>query len=248
MPLTEYSAHLPTPTYLELTRDTPLTLPVYYGGQLCAPVSGTVSLYNAQNVAVVSAAAVTVVDSVARYTVTAATLSAANAVLGTGWRAEWSLAMGDGYTHVFRNVAAVVRIRHSCPIATVDLLKRHPDLDEYLPSGQSSWQTQLDTVWSDCVARLEANGRRPYLITTEYALRPYVEAAALELICLALSGTGADDNKWTRLAEHYRDRAEKAWASMSFEYDETDSGQSSPNRRAAASPSIWLARSPGRWT
>jgi len=248
MPLTEYSAQLLTPTYLELTRDNPLALPVYYDGQVCAPVSGTITVYNAQNQAVVNASAVTVgVDGIATFTVTAPMLAAAGAQLGTGWRVEWTLLMDDDNTYVFRNVAAVVRIRHSCPVSTVDLLKRHPDLDEYLPSGQGSWQTQLDTVWADTVARLEASGKRPYLITSEYALRPYVEAEALALICLSLSGTGADDNKWTRLSEHYRDRAERAWSSMSFEYDENDSGQSAANRRAAAVPSIWLARSPGRW-
>jgi hypothetical protein len=249
MPLTDYSAPFLTPTYMELTRDNPLTLTVYYDGQVCAPVSGTISVYNPQNQAVVNAGAVTVgVDGVASYTVTAPMLTAGNASLGRGYRVEWSLLMDDDYTHVFRNTAAVVRIRHSNPVATGDLLKRHPDLDEYLPSGQGSWQTQLDAVWADTVARLEANAKRPYLITTEFALRPYVLAEALALICLSLSGTGADDNKWSRLAEYYRIQANSAWSDMSFEYDESDTGQSSPNRRTAAVPSIWLARSPGRWT
>lgn len=246
MPLTEYSAQLLTPTYLELTRDNPLALPVYYDGQVCAPGSGTIVLYNPQNVAVITGT-VDFVDGVSTYTITAAALASASASLGTGWRVEWTLNMEDGYPHVFRNVASIVRVRHSCPVSTFDLVKRHPDLDEYLPSTQTSWQTQIDAVWTDTVARLEASGRRPYLITTEYALRPYVEAEVLALICLSLSGTGADDNKWTRLAEHYRDRAERAWGSMQFEYDDTDSGQSAGNRRAAATPSIWLARSPSRW-
>jgi hypothetical protein len=234
----EYTPRFLGPTYLERERNTALQLGVYYGGSIVAPASGTVSIYNAANVAVVSATPVTVTSSYATYTLSSATVAGQS--YGSGWRVEWLLTMPDGYVHAYRNSAALVRMRLPPAATDADLYARHPDLAEYLPAGETSWQDQLDLAWLDIVGWLEGKGRRPYLVISEWSLKPWHEFETLAIICRLLSGSGSVDNKWTALAEHYDARAQAARESLTFEYDENDEGVGSTTKRTAASPTVWL--------
>lgn len=238
MAYTEYSPRLTTRAYLERDRPTVLTAPVYYGGAIVAPTLGTVSIYDASNNAVVSAAAVTITASVATYTLAAASVT--SSAYGAGWRVEWSLTMPDTYTHVYRQSASLVRVKHACPITDADLLDLHPDLASYYPSGQTSYQRQIGAVWEDCQSWLERGGRRPYLITDASALRPWVRAAALHIVCQMHAGDGDETNKWARLADMYGAAAITERDSLTLEYDETDAGRSSATERAATRPTLWL--------
>ncbi|NBV19951.1 hypothetical protein [Janthinobacterium sp.] len=240
MAYTEYGARTATRTYIERDRPTPLSVGLYRDGALVAPSSGTVSVYNAANTAVVSAASVTITSSKATYTVLAASVSSES--LGSGWRVEWSLTMPDGYVHLVRSSASLVRVRHTCPITDDDLTALHPDLDSYFPTGQTTWQTQIDTVWEDAQGWLEARGRRPYLITDASALRPWIRYLALETVCRSLAGDGDENNKWARLADLYTGKAREERDTLTLEYDESDTGQSSATQRAAARPVVWLGQ------
>jgi hypothetical protein len=127
------------------------------------------------------------------------------------------------------------------PVATdADLLRRHPDLASYYPSGWTSWQDALDEAWAMIEGRLEAMGRRPYLVLSPEALRPIHLATTLEIICRGLSGAGDPQNKWLVLADHYRDENEAAWSRTSLVYDQDDDGQEAARRRRAVSTSVWL--------
>lgn len=240
MAFTEYSARTSTRVYIERDRQTPLSVGMYRDGALVAPSSGTVSIYNAANEAVISAASVTVTASKATYTVSTGSITGQS--LGAGWRVEWSLTMPDGYVHLIRSSASLVRVRHTCPITDADLLALHPDLSSYYPTGVTSWQTQIDTVWEDAQGWLEARGRRPYLITDASALRPWIRYLVLETICRALAGDGDEANKWARLAELYTGKAREERDQLTLEYDESDIGQSSATQRAAARPVLWLGQ------
>jgi len=234
----EYQARYATQE-IERERPTDLRLLVYEAGSLSAPASGTVSVYNASNVAVVDGVAVTVASSIATYEVQTSALT--DQQYGAGWRVEWSLVMGDTYTHVFREEASLVRVRLHPVISDADLLRLHPDLNSYLPSGASSWQDQILEAWRAVTDRLEGAGRRPYLIMSPSALRPVHLAGTLELICRLCAGAGAPDNRWHVQADRYAHEREQAWSRLVFDYDTADDGTGDQTRRRAARPQLWLA-------
>jgi len=238
MAWTEYRARYQTQE-IERARPTELRLELYDGASLSAPSSGTVSVYNASNTAVVDAQAVTITASVATYEVQTASVSAES--FGAGWRVEWSLVMGDTYTHVFREEASLVRVKLHPAASNADLLRRHPDLASYYPTGESSWDDQIAESWRWLTDKLEGLGRRPALIISPAALRPVHQAAALELICRLLAGSGSLDNSWTVLAEHYLAERDRAFGDLRFDYDEDDDGQGTATRRRAGRPQIFLA-------
>ena len=244
MAYTDYQARTTTRVYIERDRPSVLSVGLYSAGALVAPSSGTVTVYNAANEAVISAASVTITSSRATYTVQTSDVSAQS--YGAGWRVEWALVMPDTYTHQVRQSASLVRVRHACPITDADLYALHPDLASYLPSGQTDWSTQITAVWEDAQGWLEARGRRPYLVTDASALRPWLRAAALAVVCRSQAGDGDAANKWAQLADLYGAEAREARDGLTLEYDETDSGVSDPIRRAAAKPTLWLGGSSRR--
>jgi hypothetical protein len=234
---TEYQTRIQAPAYIERARTTVLSFPVYVAGALAEPSSGTITITDATGTAVVSAAAVTITGSIATYSLSSATVSALP--YGDGWLVEWALVMPDTYTHDFRQTAALVRCRLSPVITDADLIARHSDLTDYRPSSLSSWQTPIMEAWYEILGRLEAKGRRPYLVLSPEALRPLHLALTLELICRDLAGAGDAENRWSSLAEHYRERAAEAWAGLALVYDEADSNKPDPSRRRGVA-SIWL--------
>lgn len=237
MAWTDYTPRFLTPTQAERDRDNPLSLSVYYGASAVTPTSGTISVFDASGVEVVSSAAVTITGSAATYTLLASALTGKS--YGAGWRFEWSLLMPDTFTHVFRNDGALVKVRYGPQVTDQDLYDLHPELASYLPSGSSSWQAQRERAHANVYGRLESRGRAPYLIIGRSAIKPLELYEALSIVCLSLSGTGAEDNKWSRLAEHYRTLAERAFDGANFTYDDTGEGVSVA-RRAPARASIWL--------
>lgn len=233
----DYTPRFLTPTQIERDRDTPLTLAIYNAGSQVTPTSGTISVYDAGGTAIVSGAAVVMPGANATYTVLSSAVAASS--LGTGWRVEWSLLMPDTYTHLFRNDAALVKVRYGVQTTDQDLYDLHPELSSYLPSGQTSWQNQRERAHANVYGLLEGRGRAPYLIVSRSSIKPIELYETLAIVCLSLSGTGNDDNKWSRLAEHYRAMAARAFDSANFTYDESGDGVTGTTRRAARS-SIWL--------
>ena len=241
MAWTDYTPRFLGPTYLERDRPTPLRLGIYFGSASVVVASGTISIYDPANTAVVSGAAVTVdAAGFATYSLLAATVASYN--FAQGWRVEWSLVCPDTYTHVFRNSAALVRV-HLPPAATeADLLRLHPDLRNYLPNGQSSWQDQIDVAWEFAVVgKLEGMGRRPYLVVSQSSLVPPHTYEALAVIGAVLNAGGDETTSWGRFQTRYEKLAATAWANCAFVYDESDSGNPNGSIRAAATPTIWLS-------
>ncbi len=238
MAWTEYSTRARLSADIERDRTTVLSFPLYRDGALAAPASGTITVYNAANQAIVDAAVVSIVASVATYSMLPATV--AGEAFGGGWRIEWLLVMADTYTHCYRQDASLVRCRLAPVVVDADLTARHSDLNAQLPAGTTSWQTWLDTAWEDVVGRLEGMGRRPYLVIEPKALRPVHLYTALEIICRDLGGTGDESNKWSKLAVHYGEQVKEAWAHCGLVYDETNAGRADATRRKSAVASVWL--------
>lgn len=237
MALTDYQFRAFRTAYIERGRDTPLTLEAYSGGSLSAPSSGTVSLISPDGTAVVDGAAVVVASSKATYTVPTATVGSYS--LGTGWLLRWELVMDDGNTHEHRQEASLVRARLASVISDVDLLARHSDLLSYLPDGTTTLEGYIEEALWTMLGRLEAAGRRPYLILSPAALRPWQQALALSLVCRDFAGDGRIDNRWTALADRYDGVAELEWSRLTLTYDENDDAVSNDARVGKAA--LWLS-------
>ena len=240
MAYVEYTARFLTLTQLERDRDNPLSLLVYNGASSATPSSGTFTLINASG-STVTSGAVTVTGGAATYTVTSAMLSGQS--FGPGWRVEWSLVMPDTYTHLYINEAACVRLRYGVQTADIDLYDLHPELASYLPSGASSWQTQRERAHANVWAMLNSKGKPPYRIVDRTGPKQIELYEALGIVCGLLAGTGNEDNKWSRLADHYRERAQRTFETASFIYDDSDDGAPGLTDRKPAVGSLWLGSS-----
>lgn len=236
---TLYSARFLLPEYLERGRANLIQCPVYRDGALVAPSSGTVSVFKPDQTAIVNAQSVSVTGSVAQYSVTAGTLPA-SLELEEGYLVEWSLAMPDGVTHIFRNEGALARRRLYPVISDIDLIRRHSDLSALRPSTLSSYQDYLDEAWASLEARLIGEGQRIYLIMSPSALRDVHLFKTLELIFVDFhQSTGA--GKYMELASHYGKEYGRSWSRLNFIYDrDQDGAVDDPYRRRGAAASIWL--------
>lgn len=239
---TIYTARLPLPELIEQGRDNAVECAVWRDGALAAPSSGTVSLYNSSNTAIVDGASVTVTGSIATYTVTAATV--ADQALEEGYRIEWALTMPDGVVHTFRNDAALVRARLYPVVTASDLYRRHPDLDPSnaasLVASGTTHQDALDEAWVEIQLRLIGKGNRPNLVMSPSSTRLLHLYLTLEMVFRDFSTTSGE-GKWESLALSYQSKAEAAWHDLGFLYDEGDDGAvDDPQVRRTATPSIWL--------
>ena len=232
---TLYTARFLTPEAFERGRVNTITCPVYRLGAIVSPVSGTVSIYKADQTAVVSSAAVTITSSVATYQ----TSTLATYALEDGWLVEWALAMPDGVTHTFRRDASLVR-RALYPVVTdADLLRRHSDLTQLRASGVTSYQDYIDESWAVIINRLVAGGKRPWLVMSPSAFRDVHLNLALHMIWLDYATSAGDTSRYQQLADHYGRGYEEAWTRCAFSYDTDDENKVS-DRRSAGSPTLWL--------
>lgn len=226
--------------YIERNRAQLLKCPAYRDGALAAPSSGTVTVYNEADTKLVDAAAVTIASSVAQYSIGASTT--ADEDLGEGWRVEWALVMPDTITHTFRVPAALVRRRLYPVVTDADLIRRHADLSDLMPTTLSSYQDYIDEAWGDIMERIVSRGMLPYLVMDAAALRRVHMYHALELIWVDFS-TSAGDGRYLDLAKVYRDKFSEAWRELKFDYDLDNDGAADGDagQKQSANPLIFLA-------
>lgn len=234
---TLYTARFRSGDTIERGRNQDLTCPIYRAGALVAPLSGTVSIYKADQTALVNAASVSIVGSVATYVLTGAATSALS--LEEGWLIEWTLQMSATVQNTFRNDAALVR-RSLYPVITdSDLFRRHSDLPALLATGTTSYQDYIDEAYATLVNRITSQGRRPYLIIQPSALRDVHLALTLQLIFLDFQTSAGEGGRWQALAEHYGRAYTEAWSQLRFTYDEADENKVDPASKKSATSQIW---------
>jgi hypothetical protein len=244
---TIYTARFRSSETIERGRTQILTCPVQRAGATAAPSSGTISIYRPDQTALVSAQAVTVVSSVAQYTLTGATTTAE--ALGEGWLVEWSLLMPDAVTHTFRNDAALCRRTLYPVISDADLTQRHSDLPALLGSA-TSYQSYLDEAWATMTNKLIGEGRRPYLVIQPSALREAHLMLTLHLIFMDFQTSAGDTGRWQALATYYQTAYTTAWGALRFTYDEADENLVDSSKKKSASSTVWLngrGESLGSW-
>lgn len=240
---TAYQIRRAFPAYLERGVVNTTSLPVWYGSAAVAPTSGTYSLYDSAGEAIVSAQSVTVTNDVATYTLTPADTRA----LGEGYREEWALVLA-GETHYFRSPAALVRRQLYSVVTNGDLLARHPELANFYPAGQTSWQPQIYEYGHKTVMRrIIAAGKRPYLVTSPDAFyEPELFWTLAGIFRLSSTTSTVGPSKYAELADRYEAKAEAAWASVRMEYDEDHDGDTDSTGQPAVGV-IYTSNPPPYW-
>lgn len=240
---TLYRVRFELPELIEQGRTNTLKCRVYSAtsGALAAPNNGTVSVYDSSNTALIDAAAVTVTNSVATYSLLAATV--ANATRGDGWRVEWALTMPDGVVHTFRTDAALVRRLLYPSWQEADLYRRcsaiNPDNAGVIHSG-TSFSDKIDAAFLEMERWLVSRGNRPNLIISPSALYDWGVLLTLALIFEDFASRPPANNAYADTARMYREQAANARGAITFVYDETDAGSRTTSARRSAQPSYWL--------
>lgn len=244
---TTYSARHSTPDWIQRGVQQTIALPVYSNGALAAPSSGTVSVYDSGGIAIVDAQAVTVSAQVATYTIAAVTLPDTLA-LSDRWLEVWTLTMPDGRAYTFRRDAGLVRGRLYPVVSDVDLTRMHTELREWMAQDQTSLQNYVDAAWDDVVLRLIEDSRWPYLILSPWSLRSAHTWLALSYTFrdYASSAAGAGD-KYSALAQHYMEQAEKAFGRLRLTYDFDQDAVVDPDDVGVSGQSVLMTNAPPSW-
>ena len=234
---TFYTARFLMPDLIERGRANSLSCPVYLNGTLVAPTSGTISIYDSSNTALVDAASVTVTGSIATYSYS----PASTVTLSDTWRVEWTLVL-SGATKVFRNQAALVRNLLYPVITDIDLFRRHRTLDPSASDSdtiRTSWQDVIDEAWAEIQLRLIEAGNRPNLILSPYVLREVHLFKTLELVFQDLAVR--HNETYQSLSDSYAKKFLDAWSRVQLVYDTEDTGESiDPSNTRSLNPTVWL--------
>lgn len=228
---------------LDHGRDNLLKCPVYRAGVLVSPTQGASSVLTVKapdGTAVVDAAAVTVTNSVALYTVTSATL-AAYTTPSEGWLVQWDLLMPDGTVHTFATQAMLVRHALYPVVTEADLYRRVSSLN---PSGSAvihsgtDFADKLDDAFIVLENMLIEAGNRPWLVITPGALR---EAHTLLTLAMIFEDFATRLNEAHEVAAaRYRNQFEAAWSRVKLRYERSDGmPDTSSTRGAAGRGMIW---------
>jgi len=141
--------------------------------------------------------------------------------LGMGWQILWVIDV-DGAEETFRTEMALIRRQLFGVVIDADLEQVYPGLSEWLPVGQGDWTPQIYEAWIQLNARLIAQGTRPQLIMSPWAIRNVHMYLALTIIGQRLRVTGG--GMWAEHHEMWAKRAEAEWSSLQFSYDSDGDG------------------------
>jgi hypothetical protein len=233
-----YTARFELPEEIERGRAETIQCPVYLDGSLVAPSSGTVSVFNANNEAVVDEQAVSINADIAEYDIGSSVMD--NEELSTGWQVRWTLTI-SGADFVFINSAALVRSRLWPVVADTDLFRRCPSIDPSdsgVITSETDYQSYLDGAWIEIMHRVMAKGNRPWLIMEPTALRNAHMYFTLFMIFDGLAARSPDNDRRMQAEDFYK-QYEEAWRELQFEYDYDQDGFAEGIERKP-SRNIWM--------
>jgi hypothetical protein len=225
VPRTLYTARFDTAELIQRGRTEQLACRTYRAGAVAAPtqLGSTISIYDDSGDAVVSAAAVTVVSSVATYSLLGSVTD--DLELANRWRVAWSLVMGDGVTHVFENRAVLCRRTPSPVITEASLYARVPALNPshaVAITARADFADSIDDAWFSLINRLVEGGKRLELVTDPTTLR---EAHLTLTLARVFDDLAARINpSYGETATQYRREYEAAYGALVLPTDEDDDG------------------------
>ena len=234
------------PTFIARGVSQSLSLDVYNdaGAQQTAS-SGTVTIYKGGSVlSGVDTVAVTTTGPPAAYTLGASSTSGES--LSDRWLLLWSLTI-SGTAYTFRQPAYLVRHVLYPTITDTDITDRYDDLDDYLDSDTTTFQTYRDAAWVVLNRDLIKRGRRPELIIDSYAVAEAHLHKTCELIFRDFASKAGVDGRYRELQRDHADAYLREWDTMVLQYDSDEDGMPDEERRQSGQPVVWLSRPVG-WT
>jgi len=242
---TPYSSDSRTVELLQREATNTTDITIHRNGAVVGLDSGSYTLIKPDGTKLVDAAAVTIVDNVASYTHSAASLPD-TLTLGEGYIQEWSLYINE-LVYVFRRTCSVVRRRLYPVVYDGDLTSVYSDLASLRPSTLSSYQPYIDDAWFTIIRRLrtEGGGLEYLVISPESMFEAHL---TLYLIWRDFhSSLGQSNGRYLDLSQEHYKLYQDEWKRINFIYDYDHDGKADePDLRTAKQPVVYLSN-PGRF-
>jgi hypothetical protein len=244
---TPYSSDSRTVELLQREATNTTDITIHRNGAVVGLDSGSYTLIKPDGTKLVDAAAVTIVDNVASYTHSAASLPD-TLTLGEGYIQEWSLYINE-LAYVFRRTCSVVRRRLYPVVYDGDLTSVYSDLASLRPSTLSSYQPYIDDAWFTIIRRLRTEGGGlEYLVISPESMFEAHRHLTLYLIWRDFhSSLGQSNGRYLDLSQEHYKLYQDEWKRINFIYDYDHDGKADePDLRTAKTPVVYLSN-PGRF-
>lgn len=232
------------PRFLQKGKADTATQPVYSGGQLVAPSSGTYTLKDANGTTVLDGLAVTIgADKIASRAI-ASTWADSHSLPQPTWREVWSLVI-DGTTETVEREVMVCRVAPVRHVTDQDLFRMHSNWSRSMPPGRTSYEEPIELAWEDLIARLLGDQVFPNRVLNWWTVARVHRLMAAAIVCRDFSTTEGREGKWGQLAADYGKDADSLYDKTFLRRDEDEDGVgSSDGRQVAAEPELFLTYIP----
>jgi len=153
----------------------------------------------------------------------------------------WDVTIG-GAPHRFQREGYLVRRAYHPTITDRDLTDRHSELLAF-SSKLGGYQRFRDEANVEVQMALLEKGRRPWLIFDRAAIRRLHLYQTFALVFNDFMSV-VGDGKWERLRDDYREKYERALDTVSFRYDEGQSGTIDTASRQPSASSVFATAGP----
>lgn len=221
---TPYTFEAICPVLLERGRAQVREQRAYRAGAIVAPSSGTYTLVDSTG-ATVKTGAVSIVSSVATFSLSALDLPATLA-LGEGYQERWALNMPDGTTRNVRRDVAIALFELHPPVSQAAIITgEYPDILHDLGPNVANLDGFLDAAWYHVVRRIWKHGNWPGIVVEPSDVYDWHLHVTCHRIFKALSKRGAgDSDRFLDLREYHDEEAKLAESSLRIRVDRDASG------------------------
>ena len=236
--MSTYSVRWLGPTLIERGRDTTVSVAIEQGGSDITATSATFSLFSPAGEAIVDGATATVAAGTLSYPVLSSAVSSSS--YGKGWLVEFT-AIIAGATYTFYNDGALCLSKLSPPIGHTDLVTRHSDITNLLPTGTTSTQAYIEAAWADLLGNLYRDGLPFWRLRTLSALREPLLYRALAMVFLDFSTLLDQGDKYQLNADRYGKLAKTSYDGIRGALDTGEDNSISDSSQTPVAPVIMLS-------
>ena len=216
---TRYSARWDGPTIIERDAAQTVAVDLERGGSDASIASATFSLYDPSGSVKVDAQTATISGGEVSYAIGSTVLQ--SEAYGSGWLVKFDVVISS-QTHSFYNDAALCLARVYPPIGHTDLVARHHDIANLLPSGVTSTQGYIDGAWATLTGRMYSEGVPFWRLRTMSALRDPLILLSLSYAFRDFSTLLDPADRYDELSTRYADQFERAFMQIRSRIDNSE--------------------------
>ena len=132
---------------------------------------------------------------------------------------EYTISSVD-YKRIFLFHVVLSKLKHS--VSDSFLQKYHPQLDDELWDGETTYTTQIDRAFNDVKQDIYNRGRRPHMLLDGSQIDHLVALKSFELIFADFSK--GEDDRWGFLLRHYMEKYKDEFQKLRIKYDADEDG------------------------